>query len=204
MKGVDADIFARNVPGSTERLARAVIGIAGCGGLGSNAAVSLVRAGVGRLILADYDTIESSNLNRQHYFQKDIGKVKVEALAAQLLDINPGVSLDLHKRKLEPGLIPDVFSGADILVEAFDRAEAKRWLIESWCRFFPERPLVVASGLSGIGRCNSLRVVKSGTIYFCGDGESDSNMGLSAARVAIVANLEANVVISLLTGNEVL
>ena len=89
-------IFDRNVPGTTEKLAVVTVGIAGCGGLGSNAAVALARAGVGRLILVDHDRVELSNLNRQHYFQSDIGKAKVEALGLHLRAINPAIALEQH------------------------------------------------------------------------------------------------------------
>lgn len=194
-------IFARNVPGMTERLARAAVGVAGCGGLGSNAAVALVRAGIGRLILADADRVEASNLNRQHFFQRDIGRLKVEALADHLQAIHPAVALDLRAIELTPANAAEVFGDAEILIEAFDRAEAKRWLIESWCRAYPGRPIVVASGLAGLGRTASIAVRSAGRIHFCGDGESDMSAGLCAARVAIVAAMQANVAIELLMGD---
>jgi sulfur carrier protein ThiS adenylyltransferase len=193
-----SSIFERNVPGSTEMLQKATIGIAGCGGLGSNAAVALARAGVGKLILADPDRVELSNLNRQHYFQSDIGKVKVEALAGHLKAINPDIVLVLHELELTPDNAPEIFGEADLLVEAFDRAESKRWLIETWCRAFPDRPIVCGSGLSGAGNTNTLRVHSAGCIHFCGDEESDMSLGLCAARVGTVANMQANVAIELL------
>ena len=87
-------LFERNVPGTLEILQKSTVGIAGCGGLGSNAAVSLVRAGIGKLILADHDVVEESNLNRQYYFQSDIGKKKVEALTYHLKAINPEIKLE--------------------------------------------------------------------------------------------------------------
>ncbi len=198
MNDREPSIFERNVPGTTERLRDAAIGIAGCGGLGSNAAVALARAGVGKLILADPDRVEISNLNRQHYFRPDIGKVKVEALAGHLRAINPDIDLVLHELELTPGNTPEIFREADILIEAFDRAESKRWLIETWCRAFPDRPIVCGSGLSGIGNTNALRVHSAGRIHFCGDEESDMSMGLCAARVGAVANMQANVAIELL------
>lgn len=194
----ESSIFERNVPGTTERLQRATVGIAGCGGLGSNAAVALARAGVGRLILVDHDRVELSNLNRQHYFQSDVGRVKVEALAGHLRAINPDIDLALHDVELTPENAPDIFGEADILIEAFDRAELKRWLIETWCGAFPDRPIVCGSGLSGIGNTNALRVHSSGCIHFCGDEESDMSMGLCAARVGAVAHMQANVAIELL------
>lgn len=193
-----ASIFERNVPGTTDKLQKATVGIAGCGGLGSNAAVALARAGVGKLILVDPDSVELSNLNRQHFFQPDIGRVKVEALADHLKAINPEIELVLHKLELTPENAPEIFEEADLLIEAFDRAESKRWLIETWCRAFPDRPIVCGSGLSGLGKTNALKVHSAGHIHCCGDEESDMSMGLCAARVGTVANMEANVAIELL------
>ncbi len=191
-------IFERNVPGSTERLAAASVGIAGCGGLGSNAAVSLVRAGIGSLVLADFDTVELSNLNRQHYFLSDAGLPKVEALAAHLRNINPDVVLAMHRRKLTPRDIASVFKDSTILIEAFDEASDKQWLIESWCKAYPDRPVICGSGVSGIGATSALAVRSSGKIYFVGDGETDSDIGLCSARVAAAANMQANIAIALI------
>ena len=200
MKQSISKIFERNVPGTTERLLKATIGVAGCGGLGSNAAVSLVRAGLGHLILVDHDEVEVSNLNRQYYFQSDVGKVKVEALADHLRAINPEIDLILHNMKLTPEDIPEIFRNVDLLIEAFDRAEDKQWLIEAWCSTFKDRPIIVGSGLSGIGNTKSLTVQNAGNITFCGDGVSDMSMGLCASRVAMTANMQANVAIALLVG----
>ena len=194
------DIFERNVPGTTDKLQRATVGIAGCGGLGSNAAVALVRAGVGRLILADHDTVEASNLNRQHYFQGDIGRKKVEALAAHLRAINPDVELILHDVELAPENLPEIFSEADLLLEAFDRADSKKWLIETWCVTYPDRPVVAASGVSGCGHTDEMKVHSAGNIHMVGDEHSEMTMGLCAARVMMAASMEANVAIGLLTG----
>lgn len=201
MSGKTDSIFDNNVPGSTEILRRAVVGIAGCGGLGANAAVSLARAGAGKLILADHDRVEASNLNRQPYFRSDIGKAKTAALAAHIREIAPEIELILHEIELTPEDIPVIFKEADILIEAFDRAENKKWLIEAWTSSFPDRDIVVGSGLAGLGRTNELAVRSAGKIHFCGDGKSEASMGLCSARVAIVANMEANVAIEILTKN---
>ena len=191
-------IFERNVKGSTAILQKAAVAVAGCGGLGSNAAVSLVRAGVGKLILVDFDVVEASNLNRQHFFQEDIGRPKTEALSRYLRAINPGVIVEAHQVKLAPRDVGALFAEADLLIEAFDQAEAKAWLIEAWCIAFPSRPIVIGSGLAGLGDTNSLRVRKAGMIYVCGDEKSDMAMGLCAARVNIAANMQANVAIEIL------
>lgn len=191
-------LFDRNVPGTTEIFQKSVVGIAGCGGLGSNAAIALARAGVGTLILADFDDVEESNLNRQYYFRSDIGKPKVRALSLHLRSVNPDIKIIKHDEILTPDTVPQVFANAEILIEAFDRAESKHWLIESWCKHFPERHIVCASGVAGIGKTDALRVIATGNIHLCGDGVSEMSEGLCAARVAIVANMEANVAMELL------
>lgn len=193
------DIFARNVPGSTDILQRRTVAVAGCGGLGSNVAVALVRAGVGHLILIDHDVVAPENLNRQHFFRDDVGRLKVAALADHLRRIQPAVGLDLRERTLQPADVAGL-GAADLLVEAFDRAEAKRWLVEAWCRAFPERWVIAASGLAGIGRSEEIRVRRSGRIIMCGDFASDQAEGLCAARVLLVAALQANVAIECLVG----
>jgi sulfur carrier protein ThiS adenylyltransferase len=199
MRAIDP-IFERNVPGTTERLQKAAVGIAGCGGLGSNASMLLARAGVGSLILADHDVVELSNLNRQHYFLGDVGRVKVEALADHLRAANPGIRLVLCAAELEPGNVAKVFAEADLLIEAFDLADRKRWLIEAWCRAYPGRPIVAASGVSGVGRTEAMHVHSSGNIHVVGDEESEMSEGLCASRVAMAAAMEANVAIGLLLG----
>lgn len=194
-------IFIRNIPGMTEKLQQAVIGIAGCGGLGSNVAVSLVRAGIKKLILCDFDVVEVSNLNRQHFYQSDIGKVKSHALAEHLRNINPEVELEVHNLKLTAESAVEIFKSVDILIEAFDRAESKKWLIESWCRHYSHKPIICGSGLAGYGKFETLKIRKAGNIYLCGDEISDMSIGLCAPRVAIVAAMQANKAIEILIEN---
>ena len=77
------------------KLKSSSVGIAGVGGLGSNAAVALARAGIGRLVLVDFDKIEESNLDRQYYFTDQIGKIKVESLDSwyRYLENTPGSTM---------------------------------------------------------------------------------------------------------------
>jgi len=191
-------IFLRNIPGSADKLHKKTVGVAGCGGLGSNIAISLVRSGVGRLILADFDIIEASNLNRQQYTQDDIGKLKVNVLSSYLKKINPRISIVTIEKELVPETIGYLFDEAEIMVEAFDNAESKLWLIESWVASFPDRPIIIGSGMAGIGDFDKIKVKKAGNLYICGDGTSDMSQGLMAPRVAIVANLQAMTAIEIL------
>lgn len=191
-------IFERNIPGTAEILKRSTVAIAGCGGLGSNIAISLVRSGVGNLIIADFDKVEASNLNRQQYLFEDIGKSKAVTLAAHLKKINPEVNIKVVEKKLEPVDIKNYFAPAGILVEAFDEASSKLWLIEEWSESFPERAVVVGSGMSGFGRFEEIHVRRVGNVYICGDEQSETSQGLIAPKVAIVANLQAMTTIEIL------
>jgi sulfur carrier protein ThiS adenylyltransferase len=199
---METDQFTRNVPGMTEVLGRRCIAVAGCGGLGSNAAVALVRAGIGRLILVDCDRVESSNLNRQAFDRNDLGMPKVEALARHLKDIHPGVNLVSHCQRLAPADVGPLLGDADLLIEAFDNAHDKHWLVHEWVRCFPGRPVVSGNGVAGMGRTDELKVVRAGNIWFCGDLHSSLELGLCSARVALVAAMQANVAIELLMNEE--
>jgi sulfur carrier protein ThiS adenylyltransferase len=97
------------------------VGIAGAGGLGSNCAVALARAGIGTLVIADFDIVEPSNLTRQYYFLNQIGMMKAEALKDNILRIRPEIQVVTHKIKLNKGNIPSIFACCDAIIEAFAR-----------------------------------------------------------------------------------
>lgn len=192
--------FSRRDPAVLEVLRRSSVGIAGAGGLGSTVAISLARAGVGRLVIADFDRVEPSNLGRQQYFVDQVGLVKVEALRENLLRINPFSVYDVHNVRITRRNAVTIFRSVDVLVEAFDKAEAKEMLIEACLRRFPGRPIVAASGLAGYGGNRKLHARRLGNLYICGDEATQCPKGVSpmAPRVGIVANMQANLVVELL------
>jgi sulfur carrier protein ThiS adenylyltransferase len=163
-------------------------------------AVSLARAGVGRLVIADFDKVEPSNLNRQQYTLDQVGERKVEALRENLLAINPYSLYEIHDARVTRRNAAKIFARVDVLVEAFDRAEAKEMIIETSLARFPGRPIVAASGLAGYGLNRKLRTRRLGNLYICGDEESQCPKGVSpmAPRVALVAAMQANLVVELL------
>ena len=181
-------------------LANAHIGIAGAGGLGSNCALALVRSGLGNLIIADFDKVEESNLNRQFYFYDQVGKMKVEALKENLLRINPDLNIITHPVKLDKASIKNIFSDVDILVEAFDQADQKIMLIEEALESWSSRPLIVGSGMAGFGGTENLHIRKVENLYICGDevSEISEDQPPLAPKVGIVANMQADKVIELL------
>lgn len=181
-------------------LQQSVIAIAGAGGLGSNCAVALSRCGTGKLIICDYDRVSASNLNRQYYFRDQIGLYKVQALKKTLKMINPFSEYIVYKEKLIPELIEEYFEDADIIIEAFDDAAQKEMLIETWAETFSDIPLIAASGIGGFGRNLELKQQKFGNLYLIGDEYSDVNQGFKpmSARVAVAANMQANLAVELL------
>lgn len=184
-------------------LENAKVGIAGAGGLGSNVAMLLVRAGMKKLVIADFDTVNESNLNRQFFFRHQLEEKKVVALAHNLRLIEPELELTLHVARLTSENITDVFSGCQIIVEAFDSAEAKAMLLNS---LLPTgRPIVSAIGLAGWGRSNDIRMRKVGrNLILVGDQMRDVRDGFApvGVRVGIAAAMQANSVVSLLLGEE--
>lgn len=182
------------------RLAGRRVGIAGAGGLGSNCAVALARAGVGTLVVADFDRVSSDNLDRQAYYLDQVGMLKVEALAQNIARIDPAVCVEAHALRLGATSLASLFSGCDVVVEAFDAAEAKIMFIESLLAALPGRPLVCASGIAGFGRPETLRVRRSGSLSLVGDFESEVGPEFPpmAPRVAVVAAMEADLVLEVL------
>ena len=191
-------------PAQREILSRAKIGVAGLGGLGSNVICHLLRAGVQRFVAADFDMVSASNLNRQFFFSDQVGMKKTEALAANLRRINPDAELDFRDLKLTKENIPELFRGCDVVVEAFDKAEAKTMLIGALAK--TEIPVVAASGLAGFGKSNDIRLRKvNDRLYIVGDLASGISPELAPAspRVGIAAAMEANTVVALLLGIEI-
>jgi sulfur carrier protein ThiS adenylyltransferase len=202
---LEALMAARHTPGVHERIKKATVGIAGAGGLGSAIAVALARIGVGRLIVADFDVIEPSNLNRQQYFVDQIGMPKVDALRANLQRINPCVGVAVFYGRLDRENIPQIFNGVDVMVEAFDAPDQKAMLVETFLGRCPGKPLVAASGMAGYGPSNTVTTRRAATnLYLAGDGETAARVGegLMAPRVGIAAHHQANAVLRLLLGEE--
>lgn len=188
-----------------EKLTQARVAIAGLGGLGSNVAVYLVRAGVGYLHLIDFDLVDLTNLNRQQYSLKHLGKKKTEALKEQLMEINPYITIKTDCLKITRDHIIDLFQEEDIICEAFDVPEEKAMLVNGVLELLPEKILVGASGMAGFGNSNAIQTKKvMKNFYLCGDGITgfEKGNGLMAPRVAICAAHEANKIIELILSDE--
>jgi sulfur carrier protein ThiS adenylyltransferase len=179
------------------------VGIAGAGGLGSNCAMHLVRAGVKHLTVVDFDVVNESNLNRQFFFRDQLGQKKVEALKENLIKIDPDADIRAVDMRLDAGSAREVFADCDVVVEAFDVVDAKVMLVSVFAS--SGKKLVTASGLAGWGRSNAMKVRKMGNIVAIGDGETavGANAAPVSPRVGIAAAMQANSVVSMLLGKEV-
>jgi sulfur carrier protein ThiS adenylyltransferase len=187
-----------------KKLKDSSVGIAGLGGLGSNAAVALARAGIGRLVLVDFDKVEEKNLTRQYYFLDQIGKLKTTALQENIKNINPEVKIEAHNIKLEKGSMEKPFTDVNVVIEALDKAETKATFIDEILTKLPNTAVVAASGVAGYGHSDRVTTKCLGNLFMCYDENalsSDEDV-LMAPRVALMANWEANLALEIILGED--
>ena len=185
------------------KISAARVAVCGLGGLGSNIAIALARAGVGHLHLIDFDRVDLTNLNRQQYAVGQLGQYKTDALRETLSLVSPYCDVTCDTIQVTEENLPDLLKTEDYICEAFDRAEAKAMLVNAVLEKFPEKYLLSGSGMAGmdsVNRIQTRRVTKR--FYLCGDGTSDSSVGLGvvASRVLVCAAHEANMILRLIAG----
>ncbi|WP_169776670.1 sulfur carrier protein ThiS adenylyltransferase ThiF [Campylobacter mucosalis] len=196
-------IEARNTPELNNALKNACIGVAGLGGLGSNIALSLARAGVAKLIVADFDVVEPSNLNRQQYYVRHIGLKKTQAIKELIADVNPFVKVIAHDVKIDANNVSSVFSPCSIICEAFDNVVGKHMFLTQAANSLKDKQIICGSGMAGHFSSNLIKTTKfAKNVYICGDmkNEAKFHQGLMAPRVGICANHQANMALRLLMG----
>lgn len=201
---MDEALIARHGAKLQARLSKARVAICGLGGLGSNIAIALARAGIGHLHLIDFDRVDLSNLNRQQYFVRQLGQFKTEALRDNLQEIAPYMKLAFSTVRVTEENVPVLLAEADVICEAFDKAEAKAMLVNAVLEHFPDKWLVAANGMAGKESANLIRTRRLGRrLILCGDGASDveTNGTLFSARVMACAAHEALAVIRIIAGD---
>ena len=200
---LDAALRGRIGPALWQRFQGTKVAVCGLGGLGSHIAVALARAGVGRLHLIDFDRVDLTNLNRQQYTVEQLGQYKTQALAEALRRIAPYCEILTDTVRGTEENLPALLEKDGIVCEAFDRPEAKAMLVSGVLEHFPDKPLVAASGMAGLGSANTIRTRRAfGRLYLCGDGAADvsDGLGLGSARVAVCAAHQAHMILRLLAG----
>lgn len=181
--------------------------MAGLGGLGSHIAMLLARAGVGYLHLIDFDVVDLSNIHRQQYFLSEIGKYKTEVMEQRLLQINPYLHIKTTTVLVTADNCKALFADADYICEAFDKPEQKSMLVDGCFANFTDKILVGGSGMAGFDSGNNIQTRKmTNRFYLCGDGTCGLETAdtLVATRVAICAAHQANTILQLIAGKDVL
>lgn len=196
-------LAARHGTELQRRFSEATVAVCGLGGLGSNIAIALARAGIGKLVLIDFDKVDITNLHRQQYRATQIGQCKTDALAENLFEVAPYTDIKTVKEKLTEDNFAELLKDADVICEAFDDAEAKAMLVNGVLEKLPDCYLVAASGMAGIDTPNTIKTRKIGKrFYLCGDEVSDvaDTIGLVAPRVMLCAAHQAQTVLRILAG----
>ncbi|MDH4320096.1 MAG: sulfur carrier protein ThiS adenylyltransferase ThiF [Desulfobulbaceae bacterium] len=202
---IDFLLHARHTPGVHQRVRMAAVGIMGLGGLGSAVALALARIGVGRMLLVDFDLVEPTNLNRQHYFVDQIGMAKTEALRETLARVNPHLQIATVNERLTAQSIGRLFVDVDVLVECFDDPVMKAEALRVALTDLKGIGYVGASGVAGFGDNNTIRTSRiADRVFLVGDGESAAapGQGLMAPRVGVAAHQQANQVVRILLGED--
>lgn len=161
--------------------------IIGCGGLGTNVAVHLAGAGIGRLLLVDFDTVEERNLNRQFFYTKnDIGKEKCGVLAEKLCNYSPKTEINNYYGKFNNTIV----DGYDIVIIAVDNIKT-RSEINAFCKD-SKTPCINGSIDSFFGTAYLYVPDKTPDLKAAGClNETDKKMRSPSATAGIIGALEA-------------
>ena len=202
----DAAFAGRNSKVVNDKLKTITVGVAGLGGLGSNVAMMLVRAGVKKFIIADYDTVTLAHLNRQNYGFDHIGMSKVDATESILLSVNPYLSIEKHVVKVTKENAVELFGKCDAVCEAMDISDEKSAFANMMVNKCPKVMIVSGSGMAGYGRSNSIKTKKSiKELYICGDrGDLEDRASIVLSpRANICAGHVANTIVALMMNGKV-
>ncbi len=184
-----------------KKISLTTVAVCGLGGLGSNIAISLARAGVGKLVLIDFDKVDITNLHRQQYKVNQIGMNKTEALKNNLKETNPYLETEIHTVFVDENNAKELLKDCDIICEAFDNPESKAMLTNFVLEKMPDKYIVAASGMAGLESSNAIHTRKvSKRFYLCGDEVSDvkDGIGLISSRVMLCAAHQAHTVLRII------
>jgi adenylyltransferase/sulfurtransferase len=188
-----------------ERLRGASVLVVGLGGLGSPAAMYLAAAGVGRLLLADFDAVDLSNLQRQILHTTDrIGSPKAESARLALAALNPDVELVTVKRSLSDETLPALLAEVDLVLDGSDNF-ATRFSVNAACTA-AVKPLVSGAAIRMEGQVTAFSGQPGGPCYQClypRDGALDETCtanGILAPVVGIIGSVQATEAIKILAG----
>ena len=189
-----------------EALKNSSVLLVGAGGLGSPAATYLAAAGVGRIGLVDFDSVEASNLQRQIlYGTSDVGRPKLDAASERLQDLNPHVDVETHEVRLTSDNALGIIDQYDVVADGTDNFPT-RYLVNDAC-VMTGTPNVYASIFRFEGQV-SVFATEDGPCYRClyeeppppGLVPSCAEGGVLGILPGFIGTLQATEVIKLLTG----
>lgn len=179
-----------------EKLAQATVFIAGLGGLGSPVAMYLAAAGIGHLILADFDRVDLSNLQRQIIHEtSQIGQLKIASAQARLRALNPEVQTTLITDRLEPNVLEIHVKKADVVVDCSDNFPT-RFALNAVC-VQQKKPLVSGAAQRFTGQVSVFLPLPTSPCYRClytdeeGEGETCTETGIIAPLSGIIGSIQA-------------
>lgn len=189
-----------------ERIIQSRVLIIGVGGLGSPAAMYLAAAGVGHLVLCDFDEVDLSNLQRQIIHNTDrVGKTKVKSAQQTLNDLNPEVKITTLGEKLSREQLDEQMQLADIVIDASDNFETRFTVNESSFKY--KTPLVSGAAIKMEGQLSIFNQNESSPCYRClykdDGGElavTCSENGVLAPLVGVVGSMQALEALKLIAG----
>ncbi|MDE7157556.1 MAG: sulfur carrier protein ThiS adenylyltransferase ThiF [Lachnospiraceae bacterium] len=193
----------RHTAEKQEKLKNAKVAVAGLGGLGSHVSIALARLGIGHLRLIDYDVVDITNIFRQCYLLRHIGKYKTDCMKAQIAEINPYIKVETITKKITRENVMELMGDSDIICEALDQKESKAMLLNEIMEHSEDKIVVAGSGMAGTDSANRIVTRKiTRRFYVCGDGVSglEDRLQLMAPRVALCAMHEANMIMRILLG----
>lgn len=189
-----------------EKLSQATVLLVGLGGLGSPAALYLAAAGVGGLMLNDFDRVDASNLQRQIlYGDSDVGKDKTEAAAVAVLALNPGCRVEKLEGRLDAVALAGAVARSDLVLDGSDNF-GTRFAVNAAC-VAAKKPLVSGAALRYEGQLAVFDVRDAASpCYAClyeEGGEELENCrqnGVLAPLTGVIGSLMAVEAVKLLTG----
>ncbi|VAX10907.1 Molybdopterin-synthase adenylyltransferase [hydrothermal vent metagenome] len=187
-----------------EKLLNSNVLLIGLGGLGAPVSIYLAAAGIGHLILVDFDTVELSNLQRQIvHSTADLGRPKVESARDNLLRLNPDIKITSVNKKLNADELFKQIQQVDVVVEGSDNF-ATRFAVNAAC-VKTRTPLVSGAAIRMEGQVSVYLNDGNGPCYHClykDEGELDascSHNGVLAPVVGIIGSIQATETIKVIT-----
>lgn len=187
-----------------EAICNGKVFIVGCGALGSMVAMQLAGAGVGKIGIADFDTVDVSNLQRQFFFKSsETGKSKAEVIKERIRELNPDIEVSVHKSFIKADEARVTFKEYDVVVDATDNPSSKQ-MIDLICEEI-EVPCVIGGVAAFEGQVTTLG--KGGIRYRDYFPEVDTENflpcslgGVIGPAAALCASVQSSEVLKIMTG----